>query len=244
MASDQNSILEATHLYKKFGKFTAVENFNLLLSAGEIFGILGPNGAGKTTIIRMLLGLIKATAGEIEINGFSITNNFLNAISNIGNLVEVPSFYNYLSGRKNLELFFNLTDSNLSPKNEIDWALEKVKLLHRANDTVKKYSQGMRQRLGIAAAILNKPSLVILDEPTNGLDPEGMIEIRELIKSLARENKMTFLISSHLLFEIEKLCDRIVILNNGKTIALGNVSELIQPGDENLESLFLRLINQ
>jgi len=168
----------------------------------------------------------------------------LNAISNIGSLVEFPSFYNYLSGRKNLELLFNLTGSNLSKKIEIDWALESVKLLHRANDTVKKYSQGMRQRLGIAAAILNKPNIVILDEPTNGLDPEGMIEIRTLIKSLARENKITFLISSHLLFEIEKLCDRIVILNNGKTIALGNVSELIQPEDENLESLFLRLINQ
>lgn len=234
--------MQATGLSKSFGKFVAVEDFTLSLFPREIFGILGPNGAGKSTIIRCLSGLVHPTSGEIRIGSYSLQKNHTTALSQIGNLIEIPAFYSYLSGRKNLELLLKLCNKKPVLKSEIDWALDQVKLTERANDTVKKYSQGMRQRLGIAAAILNKPKIVILDEPTNGLDPEGMIEIRQMIKSLAKENNMTFLISSHLLFEIEQLCDRIAILNQGKTIACGKVSDLIQPNEKNLEHMFLRLI--
>ena len=238
----ERPILSASLLCKKFSNFTAVTDFDLSLKPGEIFGILGPNGAGKTTIIRMLLGLIKPSSGEVVINGFSLSGNFVNAIKNIGCLVETPFFYNYLSGRENLELLFKISNPKLNPHQDVEQTLKLVKLFDRADDTVKKYSQGMRQRLGIAAAILHKPKIVILDEPTNGLDPEGMIEIRKLILSMANNQNISFLISSHLLSEIEQLCHRIAILNLGKTIAMGSVSQLIQPGDDNLEDLFLRLI--
>jgi len=238
----ERPILSASLLCKKFSNFTAVTDFDLSLKPGEIFGILGPNGAGKTTIIRMLLGLIKPSSGEVVINGFSLSGNFVNAIKNIGCLVETPFFYNYLSGRENLELLFKISNPKLNPHQDVEQTLKLVKLFDRADDTVKKYSQGMRQRLGIAAAILHKPKIVILDEPTNGLDPEGMIEIRKLILSMAKNQNISFLISSHLLSEIEQLCHRIAILNLGKTIAMGSVSQLIQPGDDNLEDLFLRLI--
>jgi len=239
---NQQPVLQAQNLCKNFGAFTVVDNFNLSLQPGEIVGILGPNGAGKTTIIRMMLGLIKPTTGEIVINGNKLSDNFLNAISHIGSLVELPYFYNYLSGRKNLEILYRISHWQNSSQNEISWALAQVKLSDRADDKVKKFSQGMRQRLGIAAAILHKPKIIILDEPTNGLDPQGMIEIRKLIKTLAKNNNLSILLSSHLLSEIEQLCDQIVILNNGKTIAQGAVKQLIQPGDENLEKLYLRLM--
>lgn len=243
MTALQTPVLETSQLSKKFGHFTAVENFNIRLAPGEIFGLLGPNGAGKTTIIRMLLGLIKPSSGEININGYSLKKHFLKAITFIGSLVEIPAFYPYLTGRQNLELLLKLTNDG-SPRDKIDWALERVNLTARANDTVKKYSQGMRQRLGIAAAILNQSPIIILDEPTNGLDPEGIMEIRQLIHFLAKEKNLTFLISSHLLFEVEQICDRISILNQGKTIASGSVAELITPSDENLEKLFFRLMKQ
>ncbi len=241
MEKKQHTILHISHLKKSFGHFQAVHDFSLVLNQGDIFGILGPNGAGKSTIIKMILGLIIPSEGEIKISGYSITKNFEKAIVHTGNLVETPAFYDYLSGRKNLELLQKFTSKSINSDQQINWALEKVKLLDRAGDKVKKYSQGMRQRLGIAAAIMNKPKLVILDEPTNGLDPEGMIEMRELIKQLARADNITFLISSHLLSEIEQLCNRIVILNQGKAIAEGAVADLIRAEDENLEKLFLRL---
>ncbi len=239
---NQQPVLAVTGLTKYFGNFVALENFSLSLFPGEIFGILGPNGAGKSTILRCLSGLIFPTSGEIVIDGYSLKKNHRAALSQIGCLIEAPAFYSYLSGRKNLELLLRLCSQNPPEKSAVNWALDLVKLTPRAEDAVKKYSQGMKQRLGIAAALLTRPKIVLLDEPTNGLDPEGQIEMRHLIKSLARENQMTFLFSSHLLSEIEQLCDRIVILNQGKTIAIGNVAELIRPDEKNLEQLFLRLI--
>ncbi|NOZ62666.1 MAG: ATP-binding cassette domain-containing protein, partial [Calditrichaeota bacterium] len=185
-------------------------------------------------------GLIYPDTGEISIAGFDLRQRFRDAISRIGSLIEIPAFYGYLSARQNLQLLLRLSDAKKADE-KIDNVLRQVKLLDRADDAVKKYSQGMRQRLGIAAAILRQPPIVILDEPTNGLDPEGMIEIREFIRSLAKETGTAVLLSSHLLSEMEMLCDRVFILNKGKTIAAGAVKELILPEDENLEQLFLRI---
>ncbi len=240
MSEILNPVLQAVHLRKTFSSFLAVDDFSISLAPGEIVGILGSNGAGKTTILRMLVGLIRPDSGEITVAGFDLRNQFRDAISRIGSLIEIPAFYGYLSARQNLQLLLRLSEQKTANE-QIDNVLRQVKLLDRADDAVKKYSQGMRQRLGIAAAILRKPPIVILDEPANGLDPEGMIEIREFIRSLAKETGTAVLLSSHLLSEMEMLCDRVFILNKGKTIAAGSVKELILPEDENLEQLFLRL---
>ena len=230
-------ILEVRNLTKSFSDFEAIHDFSLELRAGEVVGILGPNGAGKTTIFRSIVGLVYADSGLISIAGQQLHKNLAGALSKIGCLIEIPAFYDYLSARENLELISKLRNS----KTSIDFLLEKVGLLERANDAVKKFSQGMRQRLGIAAALTGDPHILILDEPGNGLDPAGIAEMRELIKSLARESNKAILISSHMLTEIEKICDRILILNEGQIVASGNASDMILPEDDSLEKLFLRL---
>ncbi|WP_432807647.1 ABC transporter ATP-binding protein [Priestia aryabhattai] len=201
----------------------SVDGVNLKINKGEIFGFLGPNGAGKTTTIRMLLGLIKPTKGEIELFGQDFTKNKTKILQRIGSLVESPSYYGNLTGFENLEAVRRLR--GLSEK-RVTEVLEVVRLNKVANRLVKEYSLGMKQRLGIAAALLSEPELLILDEPTNGLDPAGIQEIRELIKELPHQNGMTVLVSSHLLSEIDQMATQVGIITEGKMIFQDSIEVL------------------
>lgn len=230
---EKSNILEVRGISKSFKGRKIIDNLNLTVKRGDVFGFLGPNGSGKTTTIRMILRLIHTDGGTITINGYDVKNDFSRAIEKVGAIVEVPKFYGYLSGRKNLELTANLWGEDA--KGRIDEVLELVGLSKRADDKFKTYSLGMKQRLGIANALVNNPSLVILDEPTNGLDPQGMKEIRDLVISLAREKNITFFISTHLLHEVELMCSRVAILSGGKIIAEGRVDELIEKDYETIE---------
>lgn len=196
---------------------------NLTIPAGEIFGFLGPNGAGKTTTIRMLLGLIKPTSGTARLLGWDIAAERSKILPQIGAIVETPTFYSYLSGRDNLRELALAADLSY---NKIEEVLELVELRERAKDKVKTYSLGMKQRLGIAAALLNNPRLIFLDEPTNGLDPQGTVEIRNLILRLGKNGHTVFL-SSHLLHEVEQVCTRVAIINKGRLLVEGPVQELV-----------------
>jgi ABC-2 type transport system ATP-binding protein len=202
----------------------AVDGLNLAVFPGDVFGFLGPNGAGKSTTIRMILGLIHPTEGRVSIGGHDLATERLAALRKVGAFVEAPSFYQYLTGRQNLEIFSGLS-GGVSPE-ELDRVVELVGLRGRENDKVSFYSHGMRQRLGIAACLLPMPELLVLDEPTDGLDPHGIHETRELIKRLAREEKLTIFLSSHLLGEVENLCNRIAILEKGTVILQGALNEL------------------
>jgi len=229
-------ILYTEGLTKRFGSLQAVTDLNLEVSQGDIYGFLGLNGAGKTTTIRLLLRLIRPSAGRIRLYGKELTKHYLEIMQNIGSLVEIPAFYPYLSGRANLKTLSRLS-GNYSPT-AVQTVLEWVGLISRADDKVRHYSQGMRQRLGIAQALLpvatnydqritNNTPLVILDEPTNGLDPQGIADIRNLIKQLVRSHEVTFFISSHLLTEIELLCNRVGIIKEGKLVKQGLINELL-----------------
>jgi ABC-2 type transport system ATP-binding protein len=228
-------LLSTNKLGKRFGKRWAVSGVNLELNKGDILGLLGPNGAGKSTIIRILTGLITPSRGSIKIKGKKYNKIPTN---NIRALIEVPAFYNYLSGWDNLKIAARL--SGIIDDRIIEDSLKKLGLYKRRKDKVGTYSQGMKQRLGIAQAIMDKAEIVILDEPTNGLDPQGIKEIRELIIELNKEEKISFIISSHLLLEIEGVCNRIIILNYGKVLAQGQIKELLNPG-QNLEDYFISL---
>ncbi|MGB4005711.1 MAG: ATP-binding cassette domain-containing protein, partial [Halanaerobiales bacterium] len=212
-------------LGKRYGKHWAVSGVNLQVEKGDILGLLGPNGAGKSTIIRILTGLVQPSEGIIKYKGREYRKV---PRENIRALIEVPAFYEYLSGWENLKIFGQL--SGVKDEDRLEDILHKLGLYERRHDKVKTYSQGMKQRLGIAQAIMDKAELVILDEPTNGLDPKGIREIRELIRDLNRTEGITFIISSHLLLEIEGLCNRIVILQEGKIRAQGLIGELLEPG--------------
>lgn len=238
------TIIKISHLTKTFGKIRAVQDLNLTVHRGEVFGFLGPNGAGKTTTIRIMLRLIRPTTGSVEICGYDIFRSYMQAISQMGALVEAPAFYPYFSGRKNLEILYQLAlGSKLAANHHerIDEALKLVQLTARSHDPVKQYSQGMKQRLAIAAAILHYPKCIILDEPTNGLDPAGRKEVRSLIRHLASDNQITIFLSSHLLTEVEQICDRVAIIDKGKLLACNSVKSLLQQTDETLENFFLRL---
>lgn len=221
---EEKLILKTTNLTKKFKKLLAVDQLDLTIKRGDVFGFLGPNGAGKSTTIRMLLGLIKPTRGNISIFNKSLSKGRKSILARIGALVEKPSFYNYLPAKQNLKIFAELTNSE-SYKN-IDSVLDIVDLTGRATDKVGSYSQGMKQRLGIAQALLGNPELIILDEPTSGLDPQGMKDIRQLILKLA-ERGMTIFLSSHLLHEVEQICNKMAIINNGKLLVQGDVETLM-----------------
>ncbi|WP_374963148.1 ABC transporter ATP-binding protein [Lysinibacillus sp. RS5] len=218
----KNQIVVTNELTKKYKKHTSVEGLNLQIERGQIYGFLGPNGAGKTTTIRMLLGLIKPTKGNIEIFGQSLKKDRLQILQRIGSLVESPTFYGNLTGRENLEAVRRLR--NLS-ENRVNEVLEVVRLTKVANRLTKEYSLGMKQRLGIATALLSKPDLLILDEPTNGLDPSGIQEIRELIKKLP-ESGMSVLLSSHLLSEIDQMATQVGIITCGKMIFQDSIEQL------------------
>jgi ABC-2 type transport system ATP-binding protein len=213
-------------LTKRFGARTAVDRLDLHVRPGCVFGFLGPNGAGKTTTIGMLLGLVRPSAGRAIVLGHDIEREPEQALAGVGAMIEAPAFYPYLSGRDNLRVLARAGGVALA---RVEAALDVVELADRAGDKFRVYSQGMRQRLGIAAALLHDPRLIILDEPTNGLDPAGQLEIRELIRTLARAGRTIF-VSSHLLHEAEQMCDEVAILKEGRVVSSGAVEALLRRG--------------
>ncbi|MBC1376949.1 ABC transporter ATP-binding protein [Listeria innocua] len=217
--------LQVTNLHKKIRKREIIKGISFEVMPGEVFGFLGPNGAGKTTTIRMIVGLIKPTSGTILIGGKDIRKNFTEAMRGLGSIVENPEFYTFLTGQENLAYFARM-DSSIK-KERIQEVTELVGLEKRINDRVSTYSLGMRQRLGIAQALLSSPKLLILDEPTNGLDPSGIHEMRDFIRALAKNEGISVLVSSHLLSEIELLCDRVAIMTDGTIIKTDQVSHLL-----------------
>ncbi|WP_027086143.1 ABC transporter ATP-binding protein [Cohnella panacarvi] len=226
----QEAVVSLRNVTKRIGKTTIIDHLTFDVPKGEIFGFLGPNGAGKTTTIRMMVGLMKITQGEILIKGKSIKSEFEQAISHVGAIVENPEMYKYLSGYRNLVHYARMVPG--VTKARIDEVVKLVKLEDRIHDKVKKYSLGMRQRLGVAQAMLHKPSLLILDEPTNGLDPAGIRELRDYLRHLTREEGITVIVSSHLLSEMELMCDRIAILQRGKLIDVKGVEEFVGGNDQ------------
>lgn len=228
-----DKIIEVKGLTKRYKNLTAVNNLDLNVYKGDVFGFLGPNGAGKSTTIRMLLTLIKPTAGEIKIFGKPLNSNRSEILRKIGAIVEKPDFYLYLSAYKNLELLGKLYKADTSEKHIME-LLETVGLANRRDSKVKTFSHGMKQRLGLAQALLHDPELIILDEPTTGLDPQGMKEIRELIIMLSKEKGKTVFLSSHILREVELITNRMIIINKGTTQIEGKVSDLL-----NAESLMV-----
>jgi ABC-type multidrug transport system ATPase subunit len=227
-------ILEVEHLKKRFGNFVAVDDLSFSVQQGEVYGFLGQNGAGKSTTIRMLLSLIAPTSGSIQLFGKSITEHREAILNQMGAVVEKPDLYKYLTGYENLSLFAKMSGKAIS-KETINNTLALVGLEKRCHDPVRVYSQGMKQRLGIAVALVHDPAFIILDEPTNGLDPQGIADIRNLILYLSKERKKTVLVSSHLLSEIEQVADSMLIINKGKKIVEGRVNELLNPNHVRLE---------
>ncbi|MDX6605598.1 MAG: type transport system ATP-binding protein [Solirubrobacterales bacterium] len=213
--------IEVRGLVKRYGEITAVDEVDLTVNAGDVFGYLGPNGAGKTTSLRMMLGLIRPTAGSVRLFGRDPQLS-VSALRGVAGFVEAPSFYPYLSGRANLELCAALDGAG---DKQIDEVLETVELRDRAKDKVKGYSHGMKQRLGIASALLRNPRLLLLDEPATGLDPAGMRDMRELVRDLGRRG-ITVLLSSHQMMEVEELCNRVAIIRSGRVAYEGSLAEL------------------
>jgi len=219
-------ILEIKNINKTFGTKQILRDVSFCINEGEILGFIGPNGAGKTTTIKLVLGLQTIDSGEVIINEHNIKTDYTKAIERVGAIVENPDLYMYLTGRKNLEMIARLYKD--ADKKRVDDVIRITGLEKRIDDKVSKYSLGMRQRLGIAAALLNKPNLLILDEPTNGLDPEGIKDLRNLLKKLAKEEKMAILISSHNLAELESFCTNICLIKNGEIIDSGSVKAFKQ----------------
>ncbi len=223
-ASTESYAVETHGLIKRFGSSTAVDGVDLRVPRGSAFGYLGPNGAGKTTLIRVLLGLTRADGGSMSLLGYSVPRHRDQALVRVGAIVDEPRFSGHLTGRQNLQILAAAREPEA--KGRIDASLERVGLTHRANDRVAKYSMGMRQRLGVASCLLGDPQLLILDEPMNGLDPAGMQDMREMIRSFVAEGR-TVVLSSHLLDEIERTCDAVAIVDHGKVIRQGPIAELL-----------------
>lgn len=224
-------VIKLEGVTKRFGELVAVNDVTVEVPAGRCFAWLGPNGCGKTTLIRMMLGLARSSSGTIEVCGYDVPHQTAKALAEVGGIVEEPRFYPYLSGRKNLEVWAKHYGGESASR--IDGSLDRVRLLERADEPVKNYSLGMRQRLGVARALLNDPKLLILDEPTNGLDPAGLAEFRELIRSFVDEGRSVF-ISSHILGEVQKMADDIAIIQQGKMIAFGSVDEMLSGGRQQI----------
>jgi len=212
---------------KRFGRFVAVNELSLEVRPGQMAGFLGPNGAGKSTTLYMIPRLVRPSSGHVRIFGNDIWKDYKKAIRSVGIMVEAPAFYEYLSGRQNLELAARLRD-DVSP-HEIDEVLERIGLADRQHDRVRIYSTGMKQRLGIGRALLGRPRLLILDEPTNGMDPEGTHELLSFLRGKVKDEGLTLFISSHLMSEIEEFCDTVFVINHGHLVASGNVRELLKP---------------
>ena len=227
-------IIVAKNLFKRFNEIKAVDDLSFSVPEGNIYGFLGQNGAGKSTTIRMLLTLISPTGGEIEIFGMDLKKHRKEVLKRTGAIIERPDLYKYLSALENLRIFAVLSGIRVTQK-QLMGQLEKVGLSERANSKVKTYSQGMKQRLGIAIALIHDPQLIILDEPMNGLDPQGIADIRNLILHLSREMKKTILVSSHLLSEMELIADAMLIIDKGKKIVEGKMTELFAPSETIVE---------
>jgi ABC-2 type transport system ATP-binding protein len=222
--ADGQWAVETHGLTKRFGNNVAVDDVELLVPRGCAFGYLGPNGAGKTTLIRVLLGLTHADAGTMSLLGYAVPRHRDLALARVGAIVDEPRFHGHLTGRQNLQILAAAREP--AAKDRIGSALERTGILHRAEDKVSKYSMGMRQRLGVAACLLGDPQLLILDEPMNGLDPAGMLDMRDMIQSLVAEGR-TVVLSSHLLDEVERTCDAVAIVDRGKVIRQGPISQLL-----------------
>lgn len=231
--------LRIGHLDKYFGKRQILHDVSFETYPGEVFGFLGPNGAGKTTTIKIAVGLLRLDSGDIEINGHSIIKNYEAAMSDVGGIVENPEFYKYMTGMQNLRQYARMRGG--IDQNRIDEAVELVGLKNRINDKVKKYSLGMRQRLGVAQAILHRPKLLILDEPTNGLDPAGIKELRDVLKNLAHKENTCVIVSSHLMSEMELMCDRVGIVVNGEMQGVYTVEEMISSSGSSFEEYVIRV---
>lgn len=228
--TEEDKVIEVRGLTKDFKDIRAVDSLSINVYRGDVFGFLGPNGAGKSTTIRMLLTLIRPKEGSIKIFGKSLMENRNVILKDIGAIIENPAFYNYLSAYKNLEILSRMSGREIS-SNKIMETLETVGLKERSASKVKTYSHGMKQRLGIAQALLHDPELIILDEPTTGLDPQGMKEIRDLINYLCKEKNKTIFLSSHILSEVEQVANRMIIINKGKTVVEGKVQELLDSAE-------------
>jgi ABC-2 type transport system ATP-binding protein len=231
MQAASGFVVETSALTKRFGDRVAVDNVELRVPRGSAFGYLGPNGAGKTTLIRMLLGLTKATGGTMRLLGRPVPDDRAAALARVGAIVEEPRFHKHLTGRENLTVIAAARESEAHAR--IDGALARVGLSQRADERVKRYSLGMRQRLGVARSLLADPELLILDEPTNGLDPAGIHEFRDMIRGFVAEGR-TVLLSSHLLDEVEKICDEVAIVDQGKVVVQGSIAELAAGGKETI----------
>ena len=229
-----NLILDVKGLYKNFGDFEAVKNLSFTVNEGDVYGFLGHNGAGKSTTLRMLLKLISPSAGEIIFSGKNIVNDGNSMLKQTGAIIERPDMYKFLSAYDNVHLFAKLSGINPTRKLIMD-QLEMVGLADRYDSKAKTYSQGMKQRLGIAVALIHSPKLIILDEPTNGLDPQGIADMRNLILRLSREMGKTVVVSSHLLSEIEVIANRMIIIHKGQKMVEGNVAALLDPADTIVE---------
>ncbi|HZK71277.1 MAG TPA: ABC transporter ATP-binding protein [Clostridia bacterium] len=218
------AVLKINNLNKWFGKKKIIDDLSIEVYAGEVFGFLGPNGAGKTTTIKMIMGFLDIDSGEILINGINLRKNFEKAMSKIGGIVENPEMYKDISGLTNLKMYARL-QNNISNE-RINEVVRLVGMENRIHEKVKKYSLGMKQRIGLAQAILHRPKILILDEPTNGLDPAGIKELRDILKNLAHNENVAVFVSSHLLSEMELMCDRVGIINNGKLLGVKTIEEM------------------
>jgi ABC-2 type transport system ATP-binding protein len=225
------NVVETSGLTKRFGSRVAVDDVDLRVPSGSAFGYLGPNGAGKTTLIRMLLGLTRATSGEMRLLGRPVPAERKEALARVGAIVEEPRFHGHLTGRENLSVIAAAREPEAHAR--IDGALARVGLAERADDRVKRYSLGMRQRLGVARSLLADPELLILDEPTNGLDPAGIQEFRHMIRGFVAEGR-TVLLSSHLLDEVEKICDAVAIVDRGRVVMQGSIADLARGGKQTI----------
>jgi ABC-type multidrug transport system ATPase subunit len=228
------AIINVKHLSKDFKEVKAVDDLSFSVPQGQVYGFLGQNGAGKSTTIRILLTLIEPTDGEIEIFGLNIKRSRKEILQKTGAIIEKPDLYKYLTAKENLEIFAAMSRIKI-PERKIMERLEMVGLAERAESKIKTYSQGMKQRLGIAVALINDPELIILDEPMNGLDPQGIADVRNLILHLSREMHKTLFVSSHLLSEMEIIADSMLIIDKGKKVVEGKVLELLNPGEINVE---------
>ena len=227
-------VIQVKHLFRHFGDIKAVDDLSFTVFPGQVYGFLGQNGAGKSTTIRMMLTLIQAGSGSIEIFGMDLKKHRSEILRQTGAMIERPDLYKYLSAKDNLRIFATLSGIKLTAT-QIKEQLERVGLADRADSKVKTFSQGMKQRLGIAVALVHDPQLVILDEPTNGLDPQGIADMRKLILHLRRDLGKTVFVSSHLLNEIELIADSVLIINKGKKVAEGNKNELLNPSKTMVE---------
>jgi ABC-type multidrug transport system ATPase subunit len=231
-----DSVVSLRGLHKSFGQIQAVDNLSLNVHKGDVYGFLGPNGSGKSTTLRMMLNLIKPDSGEVLLFGERLTTRSRKALSKVGSLIERPDFYNYISAMRNLELMAGYSGIRTDRKH-LNALFETVGLAGRERSKVKTYSQGMKQRLGIAQALLHNPELIVLDEPVNGLDPQGIRDMRELMLRLNREQGKTLIVSSHILREMELIANRMVVISKGKVVAEGEVQTLINQSSHTLSLL-------